>query len=143
MAIEITTDVSRIDRDRLHGWLSSAYWSRGLPRNVMDRAVDNSLCFAALRDGELVGFARLATDYATFAWLCDVFVAEDARGQGVGKRLMAAVVAHPDVQGMRRVLLSTRDAEGLYAQYGFKPLEHPDRYMAIVRRAEDIYGATS
>jgi GNAT superfamily N-acetyltransferase len=139
VGIEITTDVSRIDRDRLHGWLSGAYWSRGLPRDVMDRSLDHSLCFAALRDGELVGFARLATDYATFAWLCDVFVAEDARRQGVGKRLLEAVVGHPDVQRMRRVLLSTRDADGLYAQYGFKPLEHPDRYMAITRRAEDLY----
>mgnify|MGYP001791808949 CR=1 FL=1 len=103
MDLEITTDVSRIDRDRLHGWLSGAYWSRGLPREVMDRALDHSLCFGAIRDGELVGFARLATDYATFAWLCDVFVAEDARGQGVGKRLMEAVVAHPAVQGWRRI----------------------------------------
>lgn len=126
--------------DRLHGWLAAAYWSPGIPRHVFDKAIDNSLCFAALRDGELVGFARVITDRATFAWLCDVFVAEEARGAGVGKRLMDAVVAHPDLQGLRRFMLATRDAHGLYQRYGFRPLDNPQAFMGIRRRAEDLYG---
>ena len=142
MSIEITTDAARLDRDRLHGWLSSAYWSQGLPRPVLDKAIDNSLCFAALRDGDLVGFARVVTDRATFAWLCDVFVAEQARGAGVGKRLIEAVVTHPDLLGLRRFLLATRDAHGLYRQYGFRPIENPEALMAIRRTAEEVYGDT-
>jgi GNAT superfamily N-acetyltransferase len=107
---------------------------------VLDKAIDNSLCFAALRDGDLVGFARVVTDRATFAWLCDVFVAEQARGAGVGKRLMEAVVTHPDLLGLRRFLLATRDAHGLYRQYGFRPIENPEALMAIRRSAEEVYG---
>lgn len=140
MSIEITTDAARFDRDRLHGWLSGAYWSRGIPRRLLDKAIDNSLCFGALRDGELVGFARVVTDRATFAWLCDVFVAEQARSGGVGKRLMEAVVAHPDLQGLRRFMLATRDAQGLYSRYGFVSLENPERFMAVRRRADELYG---
>jgi GNAT superfamily N-acetyltransferase len=139
MPVEITTDTARLDRDCLHGWLAAAYWSPGIPREVFDKAIDNSLCFAALRDGELVGFARVVTDRATFAWLCDVFVAENARGAGVGKRLMEAVVAHPDLQGLRRFMLATRDAHGLYQRYGFRPLDNPEALMGIRRRAEDLY----
>jgi len=123
VGIEITTDVGRMDRDRIYGWLSGeAYWSRGIPRPVFDRSIDNSLCFGALQDGELVGFTRVVTDRATFAWVCDVFVSEPARGGGVGKRLIEAVVAHPDLQGLRITILSTRDAHGLYEQYRFEPL---------------------
>ena len=142
MSIEITTDPSRLDRDRLHGWLSGAYWSRGIPRSVLDKAIDNSLCFAAIRDGDLVGFARVVTDRATFAWLCDVFVAEQARGSGVGKTLMEAVVKHPDLQGLRRILLATRDAHGLYRQFGFSPIENPQNLMVIRRDPEELYGPT-
>ncbi len=142
MSIEITTDADRFDRDRLHGWLSGAYWSRGIPRQTLDKAIDNSLCFGALRDGELVGFARVVTDRATFAWLCDVFVGEDARAGGVGKRLMEAVMAHPDLQGLRNFMLATRDAQGLYSRYGFVPLDQPERFMAIRHRPEDLYKKT-
>ena len=139
MPIEITTEPDHFDRERLHGWLSGAYWSRGLPRDILDKAIDNSLCFAALRDGETIGFARVVTDRATFAWLCDVFVAEEARGSGVGKKLMDALVAHPDLQGLRNFLLATRDAQGLYQRYGFTPLDQPERFMAIRHHAEDLY----
>jgi len=142
MGIEITTDVGRMDRDRIYGWLSGeAYWSRGIPRPVFDRSIDNSLCFGALQDGELVGFTRVVTDRATFAWVCDVFVSEPARGGGGGKRLIEAVVAHPDLQGLRITILSTRDAHGLYEQYRFEPLEHPERFMAIYLQAAKLYGA--
>ncbi len=138
--IEITTDLARLDRDRLHTWLSGAYWSRGIPRPVLDRALENSICFGALLDGETVGFARVVTDRASFAWLCDVFVDEGSRGAGVGKRLMDAVIAHPDLQGLRTFMLATRDAHGLYERYGFRPLDEPERFMAIRHHAEDLYG---
>jgi GNAT superfamily N-acetyltransferase len=141
VGIEITTDVRRMECDRIYGWLSGeAYWSRGIPRHVFDRSIDNSVCFGALQDGVLVGFTRVVTDRATFAWVCDVFVSEPARGSGVGKRLIEAVVAHPDLQGLRITILSTRDAHGLYEQYGFKSLEHPDRFMAIYLQAAELYG---
>ena len=139
MSIEITTDTGRFDRDRLHAWLSGTYWSRGIPREILDRAIDNSICFAALRNGEMVGFARVVTDRATFAWLCDVFVAEDARGTGVGKTLMDAVMAHRELQGLRNFFLATRDAHGLYQRYGFAPIDPPELFMAIRHRAEDLY----
>jgi GNAT superfamily N-acetyltransferase len=140
MPIEITTDTTRLNRDRLHQWLSGeAYWSPGIPRALLDKAIDNSLCFGAIRDGELVGFARVITDRATFAWLCDVFVSADERGAGVGKRLMEAVMAHPDLQGLRRFLLATRDAHGLYRRYGFRPIDNPDTLMGIRRSAQELY----
>jgi GNAT superfamily N-acetyltransferase len=108
-----------------------AYWSQGLPRDVVDRSIDNSINFAA-RDGEeIVGFARVVTDRATFAWLCDVFVLPDHRGNGVSTLLMDAVMAHPDLQGVRNFMLATRDAHGLYTKYGFAPLAEPQRWMAI------------
>lgn len=140
--IEVTSDLKRLDRDRIYGWLSvEAYWSRGIPRPVFDRSIDNSLCFGAVQDGELVGFTRVVTDRATFAWVCDVFVSEPARGGGVGKRLIEAVVTHPNLQGLRITILSTRDAHGLYEQYGFKRLEHPKRFMAIYLQAAEVYRA--
>jgi len=142
MAIEITTDVSRLDRNRLHAWRTGAYWSRGIPRKVLDRAIDGSLCFGVITDGETVGFARVVTDRATFAWLCDVFVDEAHRGGGVGTQLMDAVMAHPDLQALRSFLLATRDAHGLYERYGFAALEQPERFMAIRHKAEDLYRAT-
>ncbi len=142
MVIEITTDINRLDRDRLHSWLSGSYWSRGIPRPVLDRAMANSICFGALVDGKTVGFARVVTDRASFAWLCDVFVDEGSRGGGVGKTLMDAVVAHPDLQGLRNFMLATRDAHGLYDRYGFRPLDEPARFMAIRRSADDLYGKT-
>src|SRR2546428_10029744 len=127
------------DRDAVYRFLSEeAYWSLGLPRDVFDRAIDNSINFAAHSRGEatseeqdMVGFARVVTDRATFAWLCDVFVLPDHRGNGVSKLLMDAVMAHPDLQGVRNFMLATRDAHGLYAKYGFTPLAEPQRRMAI------------
>ncbi len=142
MALEITTDLTRLDRDRVHTWLSAAYWSRGIPRPLLDRAMANSICFGALLHGKTVGFARVVTDRASFAWLCDVFVDEASRGAGVGKRLMEAVIAHPDLQGLRTFMLATRDAHGLYERYGFRPLDEPERFMAIRRSPGEIYGKT-
>jgi GNAT superfamily N-acetyltransferase len=135
----VSTDRAHVDRDRVWHFLhDDSYWAAGVPRDVMERAIDGSLCFSAF-DGDpaagasQVGFARVVTDGATFGWVCDVFVVPDHRGSGVGKLLMDAVMAHPDLQGLRNVMLATRDAHGLYARYGFAPLAEPARWMAIRR----------
>ncbi|SDR48387.1 Acetyltransferase (GNAT) domain-containing protein [Rhizobiales bacterium GAS113] len=131
--IVISTDPARFDLDRIHAWLErEAYWCKGLPRAVFDRSLRHSLCFGALTAaGEQAGFARIVTDRATFAYLCDVFVDPAFRKRGVSKALMDAVIAHPDLQGLRRFMLATADAGGLYARYGFQPLAQPGRFMEI------------
>jgi GNAT superfamily N-acetyltransferase len=129
-ALAISFDPLRVDRARVHRWLSQeAYWSIGIGRTDFDRAVDHSLVASAYLGDEQVGFARVVTDHATFAWLCDVFVAPPARGQGVGTRLVAAFVAHPELQGQRRWGLRTRDAHALYERFGFTALAEPQRAM--------------
>lgn len=128
--IEITTDPSRVDLEVLDTWLNKTYWAEGRPREVIERSVQNSLNFSAFMGGEFIGFARVVTDRATFGWVCDVVVEEKARGQGVGKALMQAIVEHPDLKGIKRLLLATLDAHGLYAQYGFIALPNPERWMA-------------
>ena len=119
----------------MHGYLhNDAYWCRGVPAATLRKAIAHSLCFNALDDdGAQVGFARVVTDRATFAYLCDVFVLERARGRGVSKALMDAIVAHPDLQGLRRFSLATADAHGLYARYGFAPLGDASRFMEVYR----------
>ena len=127
-------DLAAADRDAVYAFLSKeAYWSQGLPRDIFDAAVGGSLSFAAYRGSELVGYARVVTDRATFAWLCDVFVLPAHRGNGVARRLMDAVMAHADLARVRNFMLATRDAHGLYAKYGFAPLAEPSRWMAIRR----------
>jgi GNAT superfamily N-acetyltransferase len=136
--VEITTDLSRIDLDRVHEWLArKSYWAGQMPRPVFDRAVATSLCFGALDNGATVGFARVISDRATFAYLSDVFVDPAHRGTGISKAMMAAVVAHPELQSLRLWLLATADAHGLYAQYGFVAPASPQRYME--RRDPDVY----
>jgi GNAT superfamily N-acetyltransferase len=128
---EITSDVSRFDVGAIHAFLAQSYWSPGIPRRVVDRAISNSLCFGVLLGDQQVGFARVVTDRATFAYLADVYVLEAHRGKGIAGRLMHEVMHHPDLQGLRRILLATRDAHGLYSKYGFQPLAAPDRLMEI------------
>ncbi len=128
-AVEISTDPSRVDLDVVHGYLVRSYWSADIPRAVLARALENSLCVSALVNGRQVGFARVVTDRATYAYLADVFVLEEFQGRGVGKKLVAALMQHPDLQGLRRWNLVTRDAHGLYEQFGFVPVSKPDRYM--------------
>ncbi len=129
MDIEISTDPDRLDIDRIHRWLSEeSYWAQGVPLHIVQRAIDNSLCFGAYAAGRQIGFARVVTDRATFAWLADVFIFDGFRGQGYGKALVQAVIEHPELQGVRQILLATRDAHGLYAQYGFTPVP-PERFM--------------
>ncbi len=115
----------------LYQFLSQeAYWSKGLPRDVFDRSIENSICFGAYREnGEQVAFARVITDKATFAYLGDVFVTPTHRGKGLSKQLMRVIDAHPDLQGLRRFMLATADAHDLYKQFGFTPLSTPDRMM--------------
>lgn len=134
----ISSDPRDVDVAAVHAFLRTTYWSAGVPRAVIERAVANSLCFAVLCDESQVGFARVVTDKATFAYLADVYVLEPHRGKGLSRRLMEAVRAHPDLQGLRRMLLVTRDAHGLYSQFGFKPLSAPQRFMEI--HVPDVYG---
>jgi GNAT superfamily N-acetyltransferase len=128
----ISDDPALLDRPLIHRFLSErSYWAQGVPREVVERSIDHSLCFGVHRAGRQVGFARVVTDFATFAWLADVFVLEEHRGHGLSKRLVAAVIAHPRLQGLRRFLLGTLDAHGLYAQFGFKPIKEVERFMEI------------
>jgi GNAT superfamily N-acetyltransferase len=132
-AYEISTDPARLDIDAIHAFLTRSYWSPGIARATVARAIENSLCFGVFWQGQQVGFARMVTDKTTFAYLCDVYVLEAHRGHGVSKQLMEHVMKHPDLQGLRRMMLATRDAHGLYAQFGFTPLSAPDRIMEILK----------
>jgi GNAT superfamily N-acetyltransferase len=133
----ISTDEERIDLDIVHGFLRESYWAQGIPREVVARAIKNSLCFGVYSDGKQIGFARVVSDFATYAYIGDVFVMESYRGQGLGKWLMECIVGHPWLQGLRRWTLLTRDAHGLYNQFGFDPLKKPDRYME--RHDPEVY----
>lgn len=129
MELEISTDPDRLDVALIHRWLSEkSYWAAGRSLETVRRSLDNSICFGAYLDGRQAGFARVVTDRATHAWLADVFVLEEYRGRGYSKALVAAALAHPELQGLRRWLLATKDAHGLYAQFGFVPVP-PDRFM--------------
>lgn len=130
---EIKNDPARMDVPAIHAFLSQTYWSPDIPMAVVQRAIANSLCFGVFSGNEQVGFARVITDKATFAYLADVYILEAHRGKGLSRRIMEQVIAHPDLQGLRRMLLATRNAHALYAQYGFKPLAAPDRMMEVHR----------
>jgi GNAT superfamily N-acetyltransferase len=133
----VSTDRGRLDLAAVHRFLSASYWAPGLPLDVLTRAVAGSLCFGVYHGLEQVGFARVVTDQATFAYLCDVFVREGHRGRGLGRWLMEVVTAHPSLQGLRRFVLVTRDAHGLYERFGFRPLARPEGHMEIHR--PDVY----
>ncbi|GEL71380.1 GNAT family N-acetyltransferase [Myxococcus virescens] len=130
-------DLARIDLDVVHGYLSRSYWSAGIPRETVERAARNSLVFGLYSSGGQVGYARVVTDRASFAYLCDVFVLESYQGRGLGQWMMEALLEHPDLQGLRRFLLATRDAHSLYARYGFQPLGSPASFME--RHDPDVY----
>lgn len=143
----ISTDPALLDLDVIHGFLSTCYWSPGIPRATVERAISHSLCFglydtsrhradAAARPAQ-IGFARVITDLATYAYLCDVFILDASRGNGLGTWLIESVLTHPDLQGLRRFTLLTRDAHGLYERFGFKPMPDPTRYME--RWNPDVY----
>jgi GNAT superfamily N-acetyltransferase len=134
----ISTDKTRLDIPAIHRYLSDeAYWSPGIPAEIVERGIENSLCFGLYLGQTQTGFARVISDYASFAYLCDVFILQPYRSQGLGKWLMACVMAHPALQGLRNFLLFTKDAHGLYARYGFTQVADPGRIM--VKRDPDIY----
>jgi GNAT superfamily N-acetyltransferase len=135
----ISTDPARLDVRAIHEYLTRSYWCPAVPVEIVERSIRGSLCFGLYDDGRQIGFARAITDRATFAYLADVYVLESHRGRGLAKWLIEVVMAHPDLQGLRRFSLVTRDAQGLYARYGFAPLAAPDRHMEIVR--PDLYRA--
>lgn len=128
----ISDDKTLLDRALIHRFLSEhSYWAKGVLREIVERSVEHSLCLGIYKAGHQVGFARVVTDFATFAWLADVFILEKERGQGLGKRLVAAVLAHPRLQELRRLMLGTQDAHELYARFGFKLLAQPERFMEM------------
>lgn len=137
----ITTNQDDLDMALVHRFLSEqTYWAKGIPRATLERAIEHSLCFAGYLDTSQIAFARVISDYATFAYLCDVFVLPGHRGNGYSKRLMAAIDAHPQLQGLRRFMLVTSDAHGLYEQFGFAPPQSPQTIMA--RHSPNIYLTT-
>ncbi len=128
----ISTDRSRLDLDVIYGFLTNCYWSKGIPREVVARSIEHSLCFGVYDgSGAQVGFARVVSDFATVAYLGDVFILESHRGRGLSKWLMESITQHPALQGLRRWILLTRDAHGLYKKFGFTPVKAPDRYMEL------------
>ena len=140
-ALRVVHTLRAEDLTVVHGYLSGhAYWSRGIPLETLRSAIANSLCFVGLQGDALVAFARVISDYATFANLVDVFVLPEYRGQGLAHQLLEAVLAHPQLQGLRRFTLATADAHGLYSKFGFTPLARPERFME--RYAADIYART-
>ena len=133
----ISSDRARIDLDSTHAFLTACYWAKGIPRDVVARSIEHSLCFGIYNGMEQVGFARVISDYATYAYIGDVFVLEPYRGQGLGKWLMQCIMQHPTLQGLRRWSLATRDAHGLYTQFGFTSLKAPGMWMEI--HNPDVY----
>jgi GNAT superfamily N-acetyltransferase len=126
----ISTDPARLDVAAIHDFVSTrSYWAQRRPLEVVQTAIAHSLCYGVYDGARQAGFARVVTDYATFAWLCDVFILEDYRGRGLGKWLVTCIVAHPELQHLRRWMLATRDAHTLYARVGFQPLSAPERWM--------------
>ena len=129
----VTADRGRIDVDAVHAFLTRGFWARGISKDLVAKSIAQSLCFGVFDKDAQVAFARVVTDCATYAYLCDVYVLEDYRGQGLGKWMMEFVMKHPDLQGLRRFQLVTRDAHGLYTRFGFRSPEHPERQMEIFR----------
>jgi GNAT superfamily N-acetyltransferase len=127
----LSSDRSRLDLDVVHGFLTRCYWAEGIPREIVARSIENSLCFAVYKDGKQVAFARAISDFATYAYVGDVFVLEEFRGHGLGKWMMECMVRHPALQNLRRWSLVTGDAHDLYAQFGFTPLKKPQNYMEL------------
>jgi len=137
----ISTDRERLDLDVVHGFLTNSYWAKGIPRKTVESSIEHSLCFGIYEGGPQVGFARVISDFATFAYVGDVFVLDTYRGLGLGKWLMECITQHPELQNLRRWILTTRDAHGLYAQVGFTPVKSPERFMEIQR--PNIYEAVN
>lgn len=128
---EVSTDAARLDVTAIHAFLATTYWSPGIPLATVQRAIENSVCVGAYINGRQIGFARLVTDKATFAYLADVYVLEEHRGNGLSKRMLESLLQLQALQGLRRMMLVTRDAHALYESFGFKPLATPARFMEL------------
>jgi len=137
MSWTLSFDPRALDLDTIHGFLTTSYWSPGIPRETVARAIAGSLCVGAYRAGRQLGFARVVTDRATFAYLADVFVLDEARGQGIGRAMVRALMEHHELQGLRRWFLATLDAHGVYEALGWQPIAHPERLLEIT--VPDIY----
>jgi GNAT superfamily N-acetyltransferase len=129
----ISDDRQKLDIPMIHSFLTNSYWAKNIPLNIVEKSTRNSLCFGVYDGNRQIGFARIVSDYSTFAYLCDVFILEEHRGKGLSKWMMECIMQHPDLQGLRRWILATRDAHDLYRKFGFTELQKPDRYMEIVR----------
>ena len=125
----LTTDPSHVDMDAIHGYLSASYWAEGIPRETVQRSIDNAIPFMLFVGGRAAGFSRVVSDRATVAYIGDVFVLPEFRGRKLSVWMMECIVAHPELQGLRRWILLTRDAHGLYSKFGFTPLAAPERWM--------------
>lgn len=128
----ISTDRAKLDAEAIYRYLSGSYWAKTRSRDAVERSLANSLCFGLYEDEKQVGLARVVSDFATFAYLCDVYVLDAYQGKGLGAWLLQSVMAHPDLQNLRRWLLATRDAHGLYRKAGFTELKTPERWMEIL-----------
>ena len=133
----ITTAQEKLDVEFIHVFLTRSYWAEGIPRDVIKRSIEGALCFGVFENNRQIGFARMITDKATFAYLADVFIIEEYRGRGLSKWLMEVIMSHPSLQGLRRMMLATRDAHGLYEKFGFTALQNVDRWMQ--KHDPDIY----
>jgi len=133
----ISTEKEKLDVDLIHSFLNRTYWAEGISKEIIRRSIEGSLCFGVFENHKQVGFARTITDKATFAYLADVFIIEEYRGRGLSKWLMEVIMSHPDLQGLRRMILVTKDAHGLYKQFGFTSLINVDRWMHILD--QDVY----
>jgi N-acetylglutamate synthase-like GNAT family acetyltransferase len=133
-----SSDLKDMDLTTIHGFISNSYWGKGIPLNSMKKAINNSLCFGVFTEcGRQVAFARMITDSATFAYLADVFVSKEHRGKGLSKLIMQDIIKHPDLQGIRRIVLATSDAHSLYEKFGFKALSSPESFMEL--HQPDVY----
>jgi len=125
----ISTDKEKLDVDMIHSFLNSTYWAGGIPKQTIRRSIEGSICFGVFENDRQIGFARMITDKATFAYLADVFIIEEYRGRGLSKWLMEVIMSHPELQNLRRMILVTKDAHGLYKQFGYVPLINVERWM--------------
>jgi len=132
LGYRISTDVEAMDLDAVHAYLSRSYWAQGVSKEIVARSIRGALCFGLFKDGAQVGLARVITDRVTFAYLSDVYVLEEHRGVGLAQWMLKVILAHPELQGLRRFMLATKDAHSLYEKFGFTPLSSPEMFMEII-----------